>query len=613
MKSVLIRSSLTKVDPVMTRSGILACCVLLTVLWAAIYLTNLSTPALFDDADTVHAEAVKEMAESGDWVTLRINNGIRYLEKAPFMYWLSAASVRIFGLSDWAMRLPVVLFVLFSAFLLFRAGTRFFDPQSGFYAGIVFLTGLGPYAFTRILLPDVMLAFFLALAFYFYLQVHLEPEAGRRLFGYLDLRCMGLFAAMALAVLTKGLVGVVFASAVIFLHILVTRNWAVLRRLQILPGIVLFLLIAAPWHLAAGAANKGFLWFYFVNEHFLRYLGLRYPKDYDTVPVFLFWVLHLVWLFPWTAFLWGFKRSFPRGFNPVDREGRVNLFLYVWILTILIFFSFSTTQEYYTFPTLPAFALLLGRVLGRLDSPEGAADQRKAVVGVSLVAGLGVITAGCLFALAWLGKGGGMTSDLSATLTVNPEQYALSFGHMHDLTPATFGHLAPLVLRTAVTILVGPLLALISGVFKQWKLAVFFLAVMMVGLLHSYRCGMDAFEPVMSSKGLARTIQYHYRPGDRVVVNGVYERGSSINYYTGIQLSLLNGHFGNLWYGSYYPDAPSIFFNDLNFLEIWNSGERVFLFSENQPLAEFEARHPGFSAGARKIANDGGKTVLVNW
>lgn len=597
----------------MSRSGKMTCCFLLTVLWAAIYLTNMATPALFDDADTVHAEAVKEMAASGDWRTLHINNGIRYLEKAPFMYWLSAASVRIFGLSDRAVRFPVALFVLFCALLLFRAGSRFFDPKSGFYAGVVFLTALGPYAFTRILLPDVMLAFFLTSCFYFYLQVHLEPDAGRRLFGTLDWRCMGLFAAMAFAVLTKGLVGIVFTGAVIFLHLLVTRSWGVLRRLQILPGIVLFVLIAAPWHLAAGVANKGFLWFYFVNEHFLRYLGLRYPKDYDTVPVLLFWALHLVWVFPWTAFLWGFKRSFPRGFSPVAAEDRVNLFLYTWVLTILVFFSFSTTQEYYTFPTLPAFALLLGRVLGRLDSPEGTVDQRKAMVGMSLVAGAGVITAGCLFALAWMGKGGGLAADLSATLTINPEQYALSFGHMHDLTPATFGLLAPLVLRTAVTVLVGPLLALIAGGFKQWKLAVFFLAVMMVGLLHSYRCGMDAFEPIMSSKGLARTIQYHYLPGDRVVVNGVYERGSSINYYTGIQLSLLNGHFGNLWYGSYFPDAPHIFFDDRSFLEIWNSGDRVFLFSEKLPLAEFEARHPGFTAGARKLASEGGKTVFVNW
>lgn len=597
----------------MFRSGRILFYGLLTVLWAAIYLTNMTAPALFDDADTVHAEAVKEMASSGDWVTLKIDNGIRYLEKAPLMYWLSAASVRLFGLSDWAVRLPVALFALLSGLLIYRAGARFFSEKSGFFSGIVFLSSLGPFAFTRILLPDVMLAFFLSLCFYCYLQVSMEPAAGRRLFGYLDVRCMGLFAAVALAVLTKGLVGMVFAGAVIFLHLLVSGRWEVLRRLQILPGMAVFLLIAAPWHLAAGIANKGFFWFYFVNEHFLRYLGLRYPKDYDTVPLLLFWVLHLVWVFPWTGFLWGLKRSFPKALRPVAREDQVNLFLYVWVLTILIFFSFSTTQEYYTFPTLPAFALLLGQVLGRLDSPEGAADQRKAVVGLSLVTAVGVITAGCLFALAWLGRGSGAAADLSATLTVNPEQYALSFGHIHDLTPATFGHLSPLVLRTAVIVLLGPLLALIAGCLKQWKLTVLFLAVMMVGLLHSYRCGMVAFEPVMSSKSLARTIEFHYRPGDRVVVNGVYERGSSINYYTGIQLSLLNGHFGNLWYGSYFPDSPPIFFNDESFLKIWNSSERVFLFTENLPLTEFDARHPGFSAGARTLASDGGKKVLVNW
>jgi 4-amino-4-deoxy-L-arabinose transferase-like glycosyltransferase len=583
----------------------------LVALWGAIYLGTISSPAFFDDADTVHSEAVREMVESGDWTTLRINNGIRYLEKAPLMYWLSALSVKAFGLSDWAVRLPVALFALFLTALIYRFGSHFFGDKAGFYGALAYVTALGPFAFTRIFLPDVIQAFFITLSFYLYLRIVHEPDPSYRLLHRWDWRCLGLFACAALSVLTKGLAGIVFVGMIVFAHLLISGRWEVLRRLQILPGIAVFLVIAAPWHLAAGFANDGFFWFYFMNEHFLRYLGLRYPKDYDTVPLWLFWTLHLAWLFPWSAFLPDFARTFPRRLRPEPLADRINVFLYLWILLILTFFSFSTTQEYYTFPTLPAFALLLGRALAWIDSSEGEASRRTAIAGTSVLAGMGILASAALFLLAWMGRSAGEAASLSNTLTVNPDKYALSFGHIHDLTPATFGLLYPLVLRTALIFLIGPVLAFIAALRKRWRVSALCLALMMAGLLHSYHSGMKAFEPVLSSAPLAKVIQYHYRPGDRIVINGLYERGSSINYYTGIQTSILNGHFGNLWYGSFYPDSPDIFLDDKSFMELWNGGQRVLLFSEQEPLDAYLARNPGFDF--RTLAAEGGKKVLVNW
>lgn len=585
-------------------------CVVLLFVWVLIYLGNISTPAFFDDADSVHAEAVREMVESGDWVTLKINNGIRYLEKAPLMYWLSALTVKMFGLSQWAIRLPVALFALFLTLLVFSFGNRFLGEKAGFYSALVFVACLGPYAFTRMYLPDVILSFFLALCFYLYLQILYEPDSGRRI-GPLDVRCILFYVSAALAVLTKGLVGIVFAGAVICAHILLTGQWKVIRRLQILPGILVFLAVAAPWHLAAGFSNKGFFWFYFVNEHFLRYLGLRHPKDYDTVPRLLFWALHLVWVFPWTGFAWGISRIFPRSLKPESKADQTNLFLVCWILVILVFFSFSTTQEYYTFPTLAAFALLLGQVVARMDSPEGALDQRRAAIGSGVIAGIGCLAGAGLFALAWLGSHSVDAADLSGTLTFNPDQYALAYGHLHDLTPETFAYLSDLVYKTALLFFLGPLLAFAAGLWRRWNLSAMILALTMVGLAHSYNAGMVAFEPVLSSKGLAKVIEYHYKPGDRVVINGIYEKGSTINFYTGIQVSLLNGHHGNLWYGSFFPDAPDIFLDDASFVRMWNSRPRIFLFSEEAPLKRFLSENPGFRY--TELAAEGGKKVLINW
>ncbi len=583
----------------------------LLVLWSAIFLGNITRPALLDDADSFHAEAVREMVLSGDWTTLRINNGIRYLEKAPLMYWLAATSVTIFGLHDWAVRLPLALFALFLTLLVYRFGTRFWGEKGGFYSGLVIATALGPFAFTRILIPDVMLSFFLAFCLYMYLQIAVDTDYEPRKIGPVDLPCAGLFASAALAVITKGLVGVIFTGAIILAHIVVTWNWKVLRRIQFGYGIIIFLLIAAPWHIAAALANSDFLWFYFIREHLLRYLGLRYPKDYDTVPLLVFWGLHLVWLFPWSAFLWSIVRNFPRSLRPADRTARVVLFLCVWIAVILTFFAFSTTQEYYTFPTLAAFALLLGKGISDLDSPENNISRRWGLIGLGTAALVSVAAGAGMIALTWIGNHAAQATNLASTLTVNPEYYNLAFGHMHDLTAATFAHLSPLVHRTAVFLIVGPIAAFVFALWKRWIVSCLFLAAMMVGLCQSYSAGMSAFEPVLSSKSLAKVIEYYHKPGDMIVINDFYEKGSTLNYYTGLQVHVTDSGFGVLWYGLQDANAPKLTVTEQEILEKWNSGTRIFLFSEKKPLKEFIARHPDLNF--RVLAKEGGKSVLVNW
>lgn len=594
----------------MTNSKLLLYSLILLAVWSAIFLGTISSPAFLDDADSFHAEAVREMVASGDWTTLRINNGIRYLEKAPLMYWLAAASVSAFGLHEWAIRLPLAIFALFLSFLIFRFGARFWGEKGGFYSGLVFITCLGPYAFTRIFLPDVMLSFFLAFCLYMYLQISVESEDAPKRIGPVDLRCAGLYASAALGVLTKGLIGIVFAGAIIFAHILITGNWKVLRRLQIGYGIVIFLLIAAPWHIAAGLANSDFFWFYFIREHLLRYLGMRYPKDYDTVPLWLFWGLHLVWLFPWSAFIWGLGRIFPRNIRPSDRQEKTILLLFTWIAVILTFFAFGTTQEYYTFPTLAAFALLLGKVLSDLDSPD-CPSQRWALISLGTATGIATAAGVGLIALAWIGNHSSAASGLAATLTVNPEYYNLAFGHMYDLTPATFALLAPLVYRTAAYLIIGPLVAFLFALRKRWIVSFLFLAAMMAGLTHSYNSGMIAFEPVLSSKNLAKIAEYYYQPGDKIVINDFYEKGSTLNYYTGLQVYVMDTKFGVLWYGLQDPGAPKLGLDESELLAEWNSGKRIFLFSEKRPLDSFLERHPDLKY--RLLAHEGGKKVIVNW
>src|SRR5215469_3474222 len=200
---------------------------LIVLIWAVVYLGSLFQPALLDDADTVHAEAAREMATvDHDWVTLDINGGIRYLEKAPLMYWATAASFKLFHVHEWSARLPIALGVLALLLVTYRLGRRVFNEQgqgeeAGLYAALVLATGFGPFIFTRILIPDMGVALWLALGFDFFLTTLEQAEAGEKPSRWL---CWGIAATMALNVLTKGLIGLVFPIGTICLFLVLTGN-----------------------------------------------------------------------------------------------------------------------------------------------------------------------------------------------------------------------------------------------------------------------------------------------------------------------------------------------------------------------------------------------------
>ncbi len=193
-------------------------------------------------------------------------------------------------------------------------------------------------------------------------------------------------------VLTKGLIGIVFPAAIIGIYLILTGNLKHLLRMRLISSTIVLLVIAAPWHIAAAIENpaagqsRGFLWFYFVNEHFLRYLGKRIPHDYDTVPLLLFWALVFLWLFPWSAFLVQSLRKIPHRWSELrgsmNPRQRAMLLFAIWAAVILLFFSFSTRQEYYTVPALPALALLIGGWMQQEeDSAEDSSLRRSGRIG----------------------------------------------------------------------------------------------------------------------------------------------------------------------------------------------------------------------------------------
>ena len=610
---------------------------IIVLVWAVIYLSTIFQPALMDDADTVHAEAAREMAASGDWVTLQINGGFRYLEKAPLMYWCVAASYKLFGVHDWSARLPIALGVLALLLVVYRLGRRVFNrygqgEEAGFYSALVLATGFGPFIYTRFLIPDMLVGLWLALGFDFFLTSLEQSEHGERPSIWV---CWGLAATMALNILTKGLIGLVFPVGTIFLYLLLTRNLRHLLKLRLVSSFLIFLLIAAPWHLLAGFRNpaqgqtKGFFWFYFVNEHFLRYLNKRYPADYDTVPLWLFWGLMFVWLMPWTAFIVQAVRTLPVKLaqfrDGLTAEQRGSLLFALWTLLILLFFSFSSRQEYYVLPGLPGFALLLGGSLAlETAAPQDHThnDRRRGRIASGILMAIGVAVCVACFTLALQAKTPPANYDIAELLKQNPQDYALSFGHILDLTPEAMGAFRIPLVITGIAFALGTVLNWFLRRSNRTLPANLILAAMTVVLLLEAQAGLAIFSPVLSSKVLADAIESHWQPGAIIEDNGDYEAASSVNFYTHRQIRILNGRCNNIWYGSTFPDAPKIFDDDASFQKIWMGDKTVFLLLDAKATPGHKSREecpqtdrlPDYLSSAKGcvLAKWGGKLVLTN-
>ncbi len=602
---------------------------LIVAVWAVVYAGSMFSPPLMDDADTVHAEAAREMVQNGDWVTLKIDGGIRYLEKAPLMYWLVAASYKVFGVHEWSTRLPIALSMLALLLVVYRMGRRFYGDEGGLYAALALGTGFGPYIYTRFLIPEMLVALWLALGFDFFLTTLEQAESGREPSRWM---CWGIAATMALNVLTKGLIGLVFPIGTIFLFLLLTGNLRHLLKLRLVSSFLVFLLIAAPWHVLAGIRNpaqgeaRGFFWFYFVNEHFLRYLKKRYPADYDTVPLWLFWGLMLVWLMPWTAFIVQAVRQVPArlrqfraGLTPQQRA----TLLALWQLLILLFFSFSSRQEYYVLPGLPGVALLIGGWLARETvSPNESVERRSGRISSLALLGIGVAACAACFYFAWQAQAPPNNYDIAELLKKNPQDYALSFGHFLDLTPQAMGAFRVPLLVTGIAFALGTILNYLLRRTNRTFAANLALAFMTVALLLATHRALEIFSPVLSSKALAETIEANWKPGAVIEDNGDYEAASSVNFYTHRQIRMLNGRCNNIWYGSKFADAPQIFDDDASFERLWRSNTRVFLLTDSkaEPAGKTtdecpqKARIPDYviKPGTCVLAKWGGKVVLTN-
>lgn len=546
------------------------------------------------------------MLSSGDWVTARLD-GVAYLEKAPLLYWMMATTFRVIGIHDWAARLPLALSSILLCWVTYRVGRWAFDDEAGMYAGLALATCVGLFLFTRILIPDAILTLTITVAIYAWLRLLERDE--RDQYGW----AFVLGGSMGLGLLLKGLIAIVFPVLAGILYLAVTHqlfSLAAWKRLHILLAATVMLVIAVPWHVLATVRNppyfvlslhsgpgeyRGFFWFYFFNEHLLRFLNLRYPRDYNTVPRVLFWALNLVWLFPWSVYLLGAPTL---SYALATRAGRARLMALCWIGVIMVFFTFSTTQEYYSMPIYPALALLIGSAL--------AVGGRWIRMGSRILLGttaLLFVALAAILALVWSTHPEG---DISTALAQNPDVYTLSMGHMLDLRLAAFAFLKlPLALATLAFGMASVALLIWKN---QLRTAMLALAVCMIIFLQAARIALIDFDPYLGSYPLAVALEQS-PPGGLIGANEYYAF-SSVYFYTNRSALLLNGRAANLEYGSYAPGAPRIFIDDAKFTELWNSPSRWYLLVYGSTMPHTEQMVGG--ANIHVVKENGGNFLLTN-
>jgi 4-amino-4-deoxy-L-arabinose transferase-like glycosyltransferase len=571
---------------------------------AAIFLGSLfAPPSLMDDVDAVNAQIARNMLDSGDWVTARIN-GVVYHDKSPLGYWLMAVSYSVFGVHDWSARLPTALGCMTLMWVTAAFGRWGFGRRAGFYAGLALGTSVGLFLFTRILVPDALLVLAITSALYCFLRA--VEEGGR---GW----ALGFWACLSAGLLLKGLLGVLVPVATGGLYLLFQRQFfspQTWRRLRPFVGLLLTLSLFAPWVVSASLRNRpvfdftlhsdpgvyrGFFWSYFINEHLLRFLNLRYPRDYNTVPRVPFLWLHFVWLFPWSVFLPAAlgRKNMAAG----QRASKVRLLAILWTVFLLAFLSFSTTQEYYGMPCYPALALLAGAVLA-------AGPNRWLSAGYGALAIFGFLTALVASAILYWVRGVEAVGDISSALTRNPDAYTLSLGHLQDLTLESFAYLRGPLMMAGVALAVGTGAAWLS---RRRSTAPLWLAVMMTLLVHAARWAMGVFDPYLSSRPLAQAILAG--PEGQLVIEGHYYPASSVVFYTNRRALLLNGRVENLAYGAAAPSTPPVFLEEPDLARLWKEDGRLYLVAPVESLERLK-RLLGM---VYVFAEHGGKCVLTNW
>ncbi len=538
---------------------------LLALVFGLLYFFRLGSSPLNDPDEGRNAEIAREMLASGDWVTPRLN-GVNYFEKPPLVYWATAISEKLFGLNEWAVRAVPALFALWGVLITYTAARRLHGREAGLISAMVLGTSLLWFVIGHIPILDMAVSVLMARALFAFIigvqepavAVSASPLCPRRRNFY------QLYVSMALATLAKGLIGFLVTGAVMFLWLLVFNQWKRLRPLYLTSGAVLFLLVAAPWHVLAAMHNPTWVHRYVVFEHFERFLTTAASRP---GPWWYFIPIVIGGMIPWTGFLWPAVRDAVRGGWSRREENAVAWFYVVWAAFIFLFFSKSSSKlPPYILPIFPALAVLIGSWLARMTSEVGG--------GARLRVGLGVF------------------SFLNGLLGVALCMVVMRPDLVKNLAPEQALALQPAAFAMAATLLLG-------GIFVPWlarrrggRVAVTGMAVTMGVFLVALQCAglQEKLKP--STKPLALLVKAQAKPTDRVM--HYFDIFQGFSFYAERTVECVAGEesvkhleFSEL---EFKEDPAAVargqLMTEAKFREVWTQPTRVFMVAKKRDVQQ---------------------------
>ncbi len=512
---------------------------LILLVFALLWFAALGHRDLNEPDEGRYAEIPREMVATGDWVTPHLD-GLKYFEKPPLQYWATAVSYELFGQSNASARLWPVLLGFLTVPWVFFIGARLFDGRAAFCAACLLASTLMWVVIGHLNTLDMGVSAFMAfavgaLALAQSRRDNAATERNWMLFGW---------AMLAAAVLSKGLIGLVLPGAAVVLYSLWQRDWLLWRHLHIGKGLLLFLALTLPWFVAVSRANPDFLWFFFVHEHFLRYIT---PEAQRVQPWWYF--LALIWLgfLPWVGS--GFRALALPGFRWKHGESSFDATRLLWVygVFVVVFFSLSDSKLVpYILPAYPAFTLLAGRGIARRGLAW--ADTATAVL-------LGIALLVVAFNLHWFAR-----DSLPLSILAGVRPWAVAAGCL--LLAA--GAVAWRVGRRRLRILGFACLALLAFQCINW--------------------GYQALAPIYSTRTVARALAPLAKPGTPIYTVGFYQQ--SLPFYLGRTVKVV-AYRGELGFG--LDHAPGAGISDVStFATIWRDqkqGLAVMKISEYDKLA----------------------------
>jgi hypothetical protein len=492
-----------------------------------------------------YAEIPREMNELHDYVVPHLNY-VRYFEKPPFLYWTTAASFRIFGTNEWAFRFPNALCAFLCVIFLYFFIRRWFNEELAFLSSVILITSFSFLTMARIVTTDMLFTLWLFLSLLLFYGYYREKKS---FFIYL------FYTAIAAATLAKGPAALILMGGTILIFLFTERNFHFIKEMKIVKGLAIYLIITLPWVMAISLREKEFLYFFFVDQHILRFLTSKHKRS---GPIYYFLPVLFAGMFPWSIFI-------PRAIINIWKNKELRLML-IWVFVVFAFFSVSGSKlPPYILPLFPPMALILGYLFHeKWQSPANKTVEIYVYMLIFLIFGT--------------------TALLSQT--------SLLSTYIQDMSGDTPGGIIKNLLIFSLWVSLSSFIILCLLIFKRFTthtwiftlLSSFSLAIMF-GLLFN----LNVIDRLKSAKNIAMMLNEQKKQADYIISYSSYDQTIPFYIKQGITVA---SYRGELEMGSKYEDAKKLFVSEEEFLKLLSSSRKVLFVTKERHLKRLQEMFP---------------------